>query len=170
MYHSLPRLQTHHIGFNADIYGGESEQGNHQLILDKVLPEDLIKFGLIPELVGRLSIISTIGNLNKEALMDILTKPKNAITLQYQQIFRNQGVSLKFTQPALEAVAEKALNRKTGARGLRSIIEESMLDIMYQIPSQKNIRECTVTKKVIEKNEVPILITENQNQKEKETA
>jgi ATP-dependent Clp protease ATP-binding subunit ClpX len=164
------RMQTHHIGFNADIYGENNQQGNQSLMLKNVLPEDLIKFGLIPELVGRLTIISTIGNLDKAALIDILTKPKNAVALQYQQMFFNQGVALKFTRPALEAVAEKALNRKTGARGLRSIIEESMLDIMYKIPSQKNIKECTITKKVIEKNEIPILIGENQDQKEKETA
>ncbi len=168
------RIQTHNIGFNADIYSGNIQQQDKQdslnAILKKVLPEDLIKFGLIPELVGRLTIISTIGNLDKESLMDILTKPRNAVTLQYQQIFLNQGVDLKFTRPALEAVAEKALNRKTGARGLRSIIEESMLDIMYQIPSQKNIKECTITKKVIENNENPKLIEENKKQKEKETA
>lgn len=164
------RMQTHQIGFNADIYGESRPQDAGHSILRNVLPEDLIKFGLIPELVGRLTIISTIDNLDKEALMDILIKPRNAITLQYQQIFRNQGVSLKFTHSALEAVAEKALSRKTGARGLRAIIEESMLDIMYQIPSQKKIKECTVTKKVIENNEIPILIEENKKQKEKETA
>ncbi|MFW6149375.1 MAG: ATP-dependent Clp protease ATP-binding subunit ClpX, partial [Atribacterota bacterium] len=146
------------------------KQDSLNAILKKVLPEDLIKFGLIPELVGRLTIISTIDNLDKESLMDILTKPRNAVTLQYQQIFLNQGVDLKFTRAALEAVAEKALSRKTGARGLRSIIEESMLDIMYQIPSQKNIKECTITKNVIENNENPKLIEENKKQKEKDTA
>ncbi len=164
------RIQSHHIGFNADIYGDGNRQDITKSILTSVLPEDLIKFGLIPELVGRLAIISTIGNLDKEALIDILTKPKNAITLQYQQILRNQGVMLKFTRPALEAVAEMALNRKTGARGLRSIIEDSLLDIMYQIPSMKNIKECTITKNVIEKNEIPLLIEESNISKEKETA
>lgn len=164
------RIQTHHIGFNAEIYGDGNKQDNHKSVLSSVLPEDLIKFGLIPELVGRLTIISTIDNLEKEALMDILTKPKNAITLQYQQILRNQGVELKFTRSALEAVVEKALNRKTGARGLRSIIEESMLDIMYQIPSLKNIKECTITKKVIVDNEIPLLFEQKHNLKKKETA
>ena len=138
--------------------------------MKKVLPEDLIKFGLIPELVGRLTIIATIDNLDKEALMDILIKPKNAITLQYQQIFRNQGVELKFTQSALESVVEKALSRKTGARGLRSIIEESMLDIMYQIPSHKNIKECIITDKVINNNELPKLIKEKAKKNLRETA
>jgi len=160
------RVKTHHIGFNANIFGEDSSNKNS--ILPSVLPEDLIKFGLIPELVGRLTIISTIDYLDKDALMDILTKPRNAVTLQYQQILRNQGVELKFTRPALEAVAEKAMNRKTGARGLRSIIEESMLDIMYQIPSMKNIKGCTITKKVIENNERPVLIEDKNIQKEKE--
>ncbi len=162
------RIQTHHIGFNADIY---RENNNGTAILQRVLPEDLIRFGLIPELVGRLTIISTIDNLDKDALVDILTKPKNAVTLQYQQMLKNQGVELKFTRPALEAVAEKALKRNTGARGLRSIIEESMLEIMYQIPSLKNVKGCTITKKVIENNETPLLIDENNNEKkERETA
>ena len=164
------RMQAHQIGFNADIYGDGSRNSQIKSILPSVLPEDLIKFGLIPELVGRLAIISTIDNLEKEALLDILTKPKNAVTLQYQRILRNQGVELKFTRPALEAVAKKALNRKTGARGLRSIIEESMLDIMYQIPSMKNVKGCTITKKVIEDNEIPILIEDNNTKKERETA
>jgi ATP-dependent Clp protease ATP-binding subunit ClpX len=165
------RMQTHQIGFNANIYGDGNHNGLSNSILPNVLPEDLIKFGLIPELVGRLTIISTIDYLEKEALIDILTKPKNAVTLQYQQMLKNQGVNLKFTRPALEAVAEKALNRKTGARGLRSIIEESMLEIMYQIPSMKNIKGCTITKKVIENNEIPILINDdNDSKKEKETA
>jgi len=165
------RMQTHQIGFNANIYGDGNRNGLNNSILPHVLPEDLIKFGLIPELVGRLTIISTIDYLEKEALIDILTKPKNAITLQYQQMLKNQGVDLKFTRPALEAVAEKALSRKTGARGLRSIIEESMLDIMYQIPSMKNIKGCTITKKVIENNEIPILVDNDNNEKEqRETA
>jgi len=164
------RMQAHQIGFNADIYGDGNRYSQIKSILPSVLPEDLIKFGLIPELVGRLAIISTIDNLEKEALLDILTKPKNAVTLQYQRILRNQGVELKFTRPALEAVAKKALNRKTGARGLRSIIEESMLDIMYQIPSMKNVKGCTITKKVIEDNEIPILIEDNNTKKERETA
>ncbi len=165
------RMQAHQIGFNADIYGNGNKKGLNNSVLANVLPEDLIKFGLIPELVGRLTIISTIGYLEKDALIDILTKPKNAITLQYQQMLKNQGVSLKFTRPALGAVAEKALNRKTGARGLRSIIEESMLDIMYKIPSMRNIKGCTITKKVIENNEIPILTdNDNNEKKERETA
>ncbi len=164
------RLQTHPIGFISDRYEEKYKENNQGDILRNVLPEDLVKFGLIPELVGRLTIISTIEDLDKEALIDILTKPKNAITLQYQQIFRNQGVSLKFTRAALEAVAEKALSRKTGARGLRSIIEESMLDIMYQIPSRKNIRECTITKKVIEDHKIPICVEDIPGEIEKETA
>jgi ATP-dependent Clp protease ATP-binding subunit ClpX len=163
------RLQVRNIGFKADIIKNEEMQDKDN-ILRQVLPEDLIKFGLIPELVGRLTIIATIEELDREALMDILTKPKNALTLQYKQIFRNQGVELKFTQSALEAIVEKAISRKTGARGLRSIIEESMLDIMYEIPSHKDIKECTITDKVIENNEMPVSIREKEKKKIKETA
>ena len=163
------RLQVRNIGFKADIIKNEEMQDKDN-ILRQVLPEDLIKFGLIPELVGRLTIIATIEELDREALMDILTKPKNALTLQYKQIFRNQGVELKFTQSALEAIVEKAICRKTGARGLRSIIEESMLDIMYEIPSHKDIKECTITDKVIENNEMPVSIREKEKKKIKETA
>ena len=163
------RLQVRNIGFKADIIKNE-ELREKDNILSQVLPEDLIKFGLIPELVGRLTIIATIEELDREALMDILTKPKNALTLQYKQIFRNQGVELKFTPSALEAIVEKAISRKTGARGLRSIIEESMLDIMYEIPSHKDIKECTITDKVIENNEIPISIREKEKKKIKETA
>ncbi|MBN2394843.1 MAG: ATP-dependent Clp protease ATP-binding subunit ClpX [Candidatus Atribacteria bacterium] len=164
------RLQTHSIGFNADIYGERNQTEKRDSVLKNVLPEDLVKFGIIPELVGRLTIISTIEELERKDLMDILTKPRNAITLQYQQIFRNQGVDLKFTKPALEAVVEKALTRKTGARGLRSVIEEAMLDIMYHMPSNKNIKEFTVTKKMIESNEIPIFLEKNNDQIEKESA
>ena len=163
------RLQVRNIGFKADIIKNEELQEKDN-ILKQVLPQDLIKFGLIPELVGRLTIIATIEELDREALMDILTKPKNALTLQYKQIFRNQGVNLKFTQSALEAIVEKALSRKTGARGLRSIIEESMLDIMYEIPSHKDIKECTITDKVIENNEMPVSIRKKEKKQIKETA
>jgi len=163
------RLQTRHIGFNADIFSNE-EKKEKDKILRQVLPEDLIRFGLIPELVGRLTIIATVEDLDRKALLDILTKPKNALTLQYKQIFQNQGVDLKFTQSALEAVVEKAISRNTGARGLRSIIEESMLDIMYEIPSHKNIKECTITEKVIENNEMPLAIREKEKKQIKETA
>ncbi|HNR64785.1 MAG TPA: ATP-dependent Clp protease ATP-binding subunit ClpX [Atribacterota bacterium] len=163
------RLQTRHIGFNADIFSSEKKREKDK-ILRQVLPEDLIRFGLIPELVGRLTIIATVEDLDRNALMDILIKPKNALTLQYKQIFQNQGVELKFTQSALEAVVEKAISRNTGARGLRSIIEESMLDIMYEIPSHKNIKECTITDKVIKNNEMPIAIREKEKKQIKETA
>lgn len=163
------RLQSHNIGFNADIMNNRlSEQKDN--ILKKVLPEDLIKYGLIPELVGRLTIIAPIDDLDEKALMDILVKPKNALTLQYKQIFQNQGVELKFTDSALKAVVKKALSRKTGARGLRSIIEEAMLDIMYEVPSLNNIKECTITDKVIENNEMPLPLCTEEKKQIKETA
>ncbi len=165
------RLQTNLIGFNSDIYGPVNRK-DESAILKNVLPEDLVKYGLIPELVGRLTIITNIDYLDRNSLIDILTKPKNAITLQYQQMLRNQGIDLKFTRPALEAVADKALSRKTGARGLRAIIEEAMLDIMYNIPSMKDVKEFTVTKKIIENNEDAISNSDiiNNNGKERETA
>ena len=163
------RMKSHNIGFNADILGNKLLEENDS-ILKKVLPEDLIKFGLIPELVGRLAIIAPINELDEEALMDILIKPKNALALQYKQIFQNQGVKLEFTESALRAIVKKALNRKTGARGLRSIIEESMLDIMYEIPSHKNIKECVITDQIIENSGVPISFCENEKKQIKETA
>lgn len=163
------RLKSHNIGFNADIMSNKLS-GENENILTKVLPEDLIKFGLIPELVGRLTIIAPINELDEKALMDILIKPKNALTLQYKQIFRNQGVKLEFTDAALEAIVKKALNRKTGARGLRSIIEESMLDIMYEIPSSKNIKECIITDKIIENSGIPISFCKEKKKQIKETA
>ena len=163
------RLKSHNIGFNADIMGNKLVEKNES-ILKKVLPEDLIKFGLIPELVGRLAIIAPINELDKKALMDILIKPKNALTLQYKQIFQNQGVKLEFTDSALEAIVKKALSRKTGARGLRSIIEESMLDIMYEIPSYKNIKECVITDKIIENSGIPMSFYKEEKKQIKETA
>ena len=115
----------------------------------EVEPEDLLKFGLIPEFVGRLPVISTLSDLDEEALVRILTEPKNSLVKQYQRLFEYEGVTLRFTEEALRAVAKKAMRRRTGARGLRAILEHTMLDIMYELPSMANVSECVVSEDVI---------------------
>ncbi|MEA2022477.1 MAG: ATP-dependent Clp protease ATP-binding subunit ClpX, partial [Candidatus Caldatribacteriota bacterium] len=147
------RMGKNNIGFKADIKSNNKER-NYKL-MENVLPEDLIKYGLIPELVGRLHIVSTLEALNKDALIKILTQPKNAIVKQYKKIFELEGVKLNLTSEALNAIVEESIKRKIGARGLRSIMEDSILDIMYQIPSEKNIEECTITKEVVKKRQMP---------------
>ena len=123
-------------------------------------PSDLIKYGLIPEFVGRLPVVGTLHELDKPALIQILTQPRNAITRQYQRLFEYENVKLRFTDDALEAIAESALKRKIGARGLRMIIEDLMLDLMYTIPGQKKIRECVITREVVESKDKPITLME----------
>ena len=125
-------------------------------IFTQVEPEDLQKFGLIPEMIGRLPIIAGLEELSEEAMIDILLKPKNAITRQYKKLFKMEDVDLEFEEDALKAIVTKARLRKTGARGLRSILEEAMLDIMFTLPSMKNVERCTITKETIEKSAPPI--------------
>jgi ATP-dependent Clp protease ATP-binding subunit ClpX len=149
------------MGFGADIRK-QSEKKRLGEILDQVQPQDLLRFGLIPEFIGRLPVIATLDELSEEAMVRILTEPKNAIVRQYQKLFEMQRVDLKFTDGAIKAVAREALKRKSGARGLRSILEKAMLDIMFEIPSMKNVQECVVSEEVILHNESPILLFENQ--------
>jgi ATP-dependent Clp protease ATP-binding subunit ClpX len=149
------------MGFGADIRK-QSEKKRLGEILDQVQPQDLLRFGLIPEFIGRLPVIATLDELSEEAMVRILTEPKNAIVRQYQKLFEMQRVDLKFTDGAIKAVAREALKRKSGARGLRSILEKAMLDIMFEIPSLKNVQECVVSEEVILHNESPILLFENQ--------
>jgi len=149
------------MGFGADIRK-QSEKKRIGEILDEVQPQDLLRFGLIPEFIGRLPVIATLDELSEEAMVRILTEPKNAIVRQYQKLFEIQGVELKFTDGAIKAVAREALKRKSGARGLRSILEKAMLDIMFEIPSMKEVRECVISEEVILHNESPILLFENQ--------
>lgn len=150
------RLGKGSIGFGAQI------KKTQDLTLGEVLtytqPEDLIKFGFIPEFVGRLPVVATLEELSIDDLVRILTQPKNALVKQYQKLLEMEGVELKFTDEALRAIAEEAYKRKTGARGLRSIIEEIMIDIMFDVPSLKNLKECVITKEVVLKKERPILI------------
>ena len=155
------RLGAKAMGFGANIQK-RSEKKRLGEVLEGVRPEDLLKFGLIPEFIGRLPVIATLDELSEEALIRILREPKNAIVRQYQKLFQLQGVDLKFTEGAIMAVAREALKRKSGARGLRSILENSMLDIMFEIPSLSNVRECIISEEVVLSKESPILLFENQ--------
>jgi ATP-dependent Clp protease ATP-binding subunit ClpX len=165
MFNGLDKLIRHRIGgksmgFEAEIKGKGELDPNE--IMAAVQPEDLIKFGLIPEFIGRIPIIATLNELSLEALVRILTEPKNALIKQYKKLFELEGVQLKFTEEALLSVAKEALLRKSGARGLRAILESVMLEIMYDIPSLPEIRECLVGEEVITKGESPLLLFENQ--------
>jgi ATP-dependent Clp protease ATP-binding subunit ClpX len=146
------------MGFGADIKKTAIREGEN--ILEQVQPEDLMKFGFIPEFVGRLPVIATLNELSEQALVDILSKPKNALVRQYQKLFEFENVRLKFTDGAIRAVAKEAIKRKSGARGLRSILENVMLDVMYEIPSQSNIKECIISEEVIFNKESPIILYE----------
>jgi len=148
------------VGFGVSLHGkSERKLGD---VISTAEPEDLIKYGLIPEFVGRLPVVTTLSELDEASLIKILTEPKNALTKQFQKLLSFDNVRLKFTDTALSAIAKKAIQRKTGARGLRSIIEEIMLDVMYEIPSQSGIRECLITEDTVMKNEKPILLYEKQ--------
>lgn len=143
------------LGFGADVQSNvEKDIG---VVLKSILPEDLLKFGLIPEFVGRMPIIVTLENLDEDALVKILTQPKNALTRQYQRLFEMDDVELVFDEDAIRAVAKKAIERKTGARGLRAILEDVMLDIMFDIPSRDDVTTCRITADVIEKVCPPLL-------------
>ena len=146
------------LGFKADVKSLASRDIG--TTLEAVEPEDLIKYGLIPEFVGRLPVVGTLHELDRAALVQILTQPRNAITRQYQKLFEYENVKLKFTDDSLEAIAEQALARKIGARGLRMIIEELMLDLMYTLPGQKKVRECVITREVVMSKEKPITLIE----------
>lgn len=151
------RIGQKSIGFGADIKSKEEKKIGE--ILEMILPQDLLRYGLIPEFVGRVPIIVTLDALDKQALIRILTEPKNAIVKQYKKLFELDGVELEFTEDALDAVATEALKRNTGARGLRAIIEDIMLDVMYEVPSRADVTKVVITKEVIEKKEKPLLVT-----------
>ena len=135
------------IGFNGAL--SIKEEKNVGELLREVLPQDLVKFGLIPEFVGRVPVTVSLDLLDKEALIRILKEPKNSLIRQYHKLFELDDVELDFTPDAVEAIAEKSLQRKTGARGLRAIVEKTLLDLMYRIPSNENITKCTVTKEFV---------------------
>jgi ATP-dependent Clp protease ATP-binding subunit ClpX len=150
------RIGKKTVGFGADIK--HREEKNIGELLTHVQPEDLTRYGLIPEFVGRLPVIATLEDLNDKALVDILTKPKNALVKQYEKLFEFENVKLRFSQEALAAIARKATKRKSGARGLRAILEEIMLDIMYDLPSDSSVEECLINEEVILKREKPLLV------------
>jgi len=151
------RRNSKSLGIMADIKS-QTEKDRGENVLQFVEPDDLVKFGLIPEFIGRLPVTAVLDPLEEEALIDILVKPKNALIKQYQKLFSYEKVELKFTDEALHAIAREALVRKTGARGLRGVIEHSMLDIMYDIPSNPNIKECIIDEEVITKRQAPKLV------------
>jgi ATP-dependent Clp protease ATP-binding subunit ClpX len=150
------RIGRKGVGFGADIR--RADEKDIGAILEKVLPEDLLKFGLIPEFIGRLPVIGAVSNLDREALIRILVEPKNALIKQYRKFFEFEDVELDFTDDALEAIADQALLRGTGARGLRAILEEVLLEIMYDLPSRSDIGRCVVDGKVVLENVNPTLV------------
>jgi ATP-dependent Clp protease ATP-binding subunit ClpX len=154
------RIGEKTLGFGADIPSRKDKRIGE--LLEQVQPEDLLKFGLIPEFVGRLPVIATLHELNEDALIDILTKPKNAIAKQFARLLDMDGVKLSFSDKALKAVANQALKRNAGARGLRAILEHAMLDIMYEVPSQRGVKEVLVSEETILKGDKPLVVYEKE--------
>jgi ATP-dependent Clp protease ATP-binding subunit ClpX len=146
------------MGFGANIV--KQKEKSIGDILRMVQPEDLVKFGLIPEFIGRLPVVATLDELNDAALIRILKEPKNALIKQFKKLFEIEGVNLRFTDSAVAAIAKESLKRKSGARGLRSILENCMLDIMFEIPSIENVKECVIGEDVVLNKEDPILLYE----------
>src|SRR5687767_11293355 len=151
------RVGKNSVGFGADVRSKNSEESAE--LLSDVMPEDLLSFGLIPEFIGRLPVISAVHQLRREDLVQILTEPKNALTRQYQRFFGYDSIELEFREDALWEIADKALIRETGARGLRSIIENALLDVMFELPSRKDVSKCVITKETISKGLKPTLVT-----------
>ena len=149
------RIGQKSIGFNAEIGNGQKEDIGS--LLQQVLPEDFVKFGLIPEFIGRVPVNVSLNPLDREALVRILKEPKSALVKQYQKLFELDGVDLEFEDGALEAIAEKAMERKTGARGLRAIMEGVIMDLMYQVPSDEKVSKCLITRGVVESSEEPVI-------------
>jgi ATP-dependent Clp protease ATP-binding subunit ClpX len=150
------RVGKRGIGFGAEVHSkAEIDTQDH---FAEVMPEDLIKFGLIPEFIGRLPVVASVTNLDKESLVQILSKPKNALVKQYTRLFEMDGVELEFTEDALEAIADQAIHRGTGARGLRAIMEEVLLPVMYDIPSRDDVAKVVVTKETVEDNVLPTIV------------
>ncbi len=154
------RIGKKGIGFGVDVVGGRDKQYS-ELIKD-IQPEDLLKYGFIPEFIGRLPIIATLEELTEDNLVEILKRPRNAIVKQYKKLFELEHVTLTFTEGAIRGIAREAMKKKTGARGLRSMMEKVMLDVMYEIPALSNVRECVVSEEVIVSHERPILIYEEE--------
>ncbi len=157
------RVSAKVMGFGAEVQAQNKNSVGE--LLRKLEPEDLIKYGLIPEFLGRLPVVATLDELSEETLIRILQEPKNALVKQFQRLFEMEGVNLRFTDSALTAVAKKAVNRKSGARGLRAIIEKCMLEIMYELPSIDDVKECVISEEVVLNKEDPILLYEQKKKK-----
>ena len=158
----LDKIIAKRVGKNAIGFGREissKRDSDSAELLAQVMPEDLLNFGLIPEFIGRLPVLSAVHQLKREDLVQILTEPKNALVRQYQRFFNYDHIDLHFTEDALWSIADKALTRETGARGLRSIIENALLDVMFELPSRKDVTKCVITKETIEKGLKPTLVT-----------
>ena len=156
------RIGKKSLGFGQKIIS--KKEIDEEDILEKVQPEDLLKYGLIPEFVGRFSSVATLKELTVDAMVQVMTEPKNALVKQYKKLFEFENVKLKFTEAAVKAIAEKATKRKTGARGLRAVLEETMLEIMFDLPSQPDIEEVVINEEVVLKGEKPMLVYENKKQ------
>ncbi len=152
------RVHKNAIGFGADIKSNKEKAGDAYLQLAE--PDDLLKFGLIPEFIGRLPVLTTLHSLDEKALMNILTEPRNAIIKQFKKLFKYEGVELDFEEAALHQIVTKAIARGTGARALRSVVEDIMRDIMYELPSKSNVTKCVITKETVEKKKEPIYVLE----------
>ncbi len=157
------RSGTKSLGFGAKVEGKTKKKTGE--ILAQVASEDLLRYGLIPELVGRLPVTATMDELEEEDLVRILREPKNALTRQYEKLFSFDEIQLRFTEGALSAIAREAIKRKAGARGLRSVMEEAMLDIMYDLPSQENVRECVISEQVITNHDYPVVLYDNEEKR-----
>ncbi len=157
------RKGTKSIGFGAKVVGeSKAKLGD---VLAEIRPEDLLQFGLIPEFVGRLPVIATMEELEEQDLIRILQEPKNALTKQYQKLFEFDNIRLRFTEGALTAIAQEALKRKSGARGLRSVMEKAMMAVMYELPSEENVKECVISEQVILSGDYPVVLYENETKK-----
>ena len=154
------RIGKKSIGFGVDVSGGRDKQ--YSELIHEIQPEDLLKYGLIPEFIGRLPITATLEELSEENLVEILKRPRNAIVKQYKKLFELENVKLTFTEGSLRGIAKDAMKKKTGARGFRSIMEKVMLDVMYEIPALSNVKECVISEEVILNHEKPILIYEEE--------
>jgi ATP-dependent Clp protease ATP-binding subunit ClpX len=152
------RLGKNAVGFGREISAKRDAESAE--LLAEVMPEDLLNFGLIPEFIGRLPVLSVIHQLTRDDLVTILTEPRNALVKQFQRFFEFDGIDLVFADDSLQAIADRALDRETGARGLRSILEETLLDVQFELPSRRDVKKCVVTKETIEKGLKPTLVTE----------
>ncbi len=162
------RVGNKGIGFGAEVMTPDDK--NLGAILKQILPQDLLKYGLIPEFVGRIPVIATLDPLDVDAFVRILTEPRNALVKQYEKIFELDGITLEFKENSLRAIAEEAMNRNTGARGLRAILEETLLNVMYELPSRDDIERCIITREVVMNGDTPILVTKDKRNNKEESA